>query len=75
MNDFLKHNKAANFDKSKVKTIDDMTAALAAMPEVSRVLALLTQHRLIIDSRPRTHVSIAKRWRNTSCMLPSLMRA
>lgn len=74
MNDFLKHNKAANFDKSKVKTIDDMTAALAAMPEVSRVLHCLHNNVWSLI-RAHTHVSIAKRWRNTSCMLPLLMRA
>ena len=39
LNAFLSHNKAANFDKTQVKTIKDMSDALAAMPEYRETLA------------------------------------
>lgn len=50
LNDFLKHNKAANFSKSKVKTIQDMSEALASMPEYRETLAKYELHVSIAEA-------------------------
>eukprot|EP01108_Squamamoeba_japonica_P004423 TRINITY_DN3496_c0_g1_i1.p1 TRINITY_DN3496_c0_g1~~TRINITY_DN3496_c0_g1_i1.p1 ORF type:complete len:384 (+),score=201.41 TRINITY_DN3496_c0_g1_i1:780-1931(+) len=50
LNDFLKNNKAANFAKHQVKSVQDMTDALRAMPEYKEMLAKYELHVLIAEA-------------------------
>ena len=50
LNEFLKNNKAANFKKSEVKSVADMSDALRAMPEYKEMLAKYELHVSIADA-------------------------
>jgi syntaxin-binding protein 1 len=50
LNAFLKNNKAANFKKSEVTSVEDMTEALRAMPEYKEMLAKYELHVSVADA-------------------------
>jgi hypothetical protein len=50
LNAFLKNNKAANFKKSEVTSVADMTEALRAMPEYKEMLAKYELHVSVADA-------------------------